>query len=98
MNFPGVCSKAPDVLAKIRMARGFECLVDGHAPLLGGRDLNAYLSTGILTDHECTSAAEALEKMRLGMRIIIREGSAAKNLNALLPIVTDHNYQNVFSA
>ncbi|HPU35667.1 MAG TPA: amidohydrolase family protein, partial [Bacillota bacterium] len=96
MNFPGVCSKAPDVLAKIRMARGFECLVDGHAPLLGGRDLNAYLSTGILTDHECTSAAEALEKMRLGMRIIIREGSAAKNLNALLPIVTDHNYQNVF--
>jgi adenine deaminase len=96
MNFPGVCSKSPDVLAKIRTALEHGCLIDGHSPLLGGRDLNAYLSTGILTDHECTSAAEALEKMRLGMRIIIREGSAAKNLAALLPIVTDHNYQNIF--
>lgn len=96
MNFPGVCSKLPDVLAKIRTALEHGCLIDGHAPLLGGRDLNAYLGTGILTDHECTTAAEALEKMRLGMRIIIREGSAAKNLAALLPIVTDHNYHNIF--
>lgn len=95
MNFPGVCFKAPEVMEKINVARKSRCMIDGHAPLLGGRDLNAYISAGITSDHECTTTEEALEKLRLGMKIIIREGSAAKNLISLLPIITDKNYPNI---
>jgi len=95
MNFPGVCLKDPDVLDKIKAARESGRLIDGHAPMLGGRDLNAYISAGILTDHECITAEEALEKLRLGMKIIIREGSAAKNLCSLLPVVTEKNCPNI---
>lgn len=95
MNFPGVCLKAPEVMEKIALAQYTGCLIDGHAPLLSGRDLNAYIGAGITTDHECTVLEEALEKLRLGMKVIIREGSAARNLSALLPVITEKNYPNI---
>jgi adenine deaminase len=95
MNFPGVCLKDRAVMGKIKTARESGLLIDGHAPLLSGRDLNAYISAGITTEHECTSTAEALEKLRLGMSIIIREGSAARNLRSILPIVTVTNCPNL---
>ncbi len=95
MNFPGVYLKDQAVMGKIRAARESVLLIDGHAPLLGGRDLSAYISAGMTTEHECTSAAEALEKLRLGMKIIIREGSAARNLRSILPVVTEKNCPNL---
>jgi adenine deaminase len=95
MNFPGVCLKDRAVLGKIGAALRSGRLVDGHAPLLEGRDLNAYVGAGITSDHECVTAAEALEKLRLGMKIIIREGSAARNLEAILPITTEKTYPNI---
>ncbi|MCB9854473.1 MAG: adenine deaminase [Phycisphaerales bacterium] len=85
MNFPGVVSGDAACLEKIAMTRG---RVDGHAPGLGGRDLCAYVSTGIASDHECTTVDEAREKLRLGLQIMIREGSQARNLAALLPLVS----------
>jgi adenine deaminase len=87
MNFPGVIRKDPIALAKLEAFQDGH--MDGHAPLLRGNDLNGYLSTGIRTDHECTSAEEALEKIRKGMHILIREGSVSKDLHALLPIMTE---------
>ena len=89
MNFPGVLLRAPDVLEKIKVASGR--LVDGHAPGLTGRDLAAYAAAGIRSDHECTTAEEALEKVRLGITVMIREGTAAKNLEALLGAVRPEN-------
>lgn len=91
MNYPGVCAADPPVLAKLAAAREEGRLIDGHCPLLGGKDLQAYVSTGISSDHECTLAAEAREKVGLGLQVLIREGSAAKNLLALLPAVTAAN-------
>ncbi|MDR7867910.1 MAG: adenine deaminase [Sporomusaceae bacterium] len=91
MNYPGVLAGDAAVLAKIAAAKGRGLAVDGHAPLVRGRELNAYLSAGIGSDHECTLAEEAREKAALGMHVIIREGSAAKNLLALLPAVTERN-------
>ncbi len=91
MNYPGVLAGDAAVLAKLAAARGRGLAVDGHAPLLRGRELNAYLSAGIDSDHECTLAEEAREKAALGMHVIIREGSAARNLLALLPAVTERN-------
>lgn len=91
MNFPGVIYGVPPVGELIEKARQQGLQVEGHAPGLSGLDLNAYLAAGISSDHECTTAEEALEKLRLGMRILIREGSAARNLNDLLPIVTALN-------
>mgnify|MGYP005806131743 CR=1 FL=1 len=87
MNFPGVLAKDPVALAKLEAFQGGH--IDGHAPLLSGRDLNGYLAAGIRTDHECTSAEEALEKIGKGMHILIREGSVSKDLHALIPIITD---------
>lgn len=87
MDVPGVIAGKPDILSKIRMARRKNRLVDGHAPRLTGHDLNAYLAAGIESDHECVSVEEAREKLRLGMWIMMREGSQAKNLSALLPLV-----------
>jgi adenine deaminase len=87
MNFPGVIRKDPIALAKLEAFQDGH--MDGHAPLLRGNDLNGYLSTGIRTDHECTSAEEALEKIRKGMHILIREGSVSKDLHALMPIMTE---------
>ena len=88
MDFRGVVSGAPRVLAAIAAARGRP--VDGHCPGLGGLELNAYVAAGIGSDHECASVGEAREKLRLGMTIFVREGSAARNLSALLPLATPH--------
>jgi adenine deaminase len=90
MNFPGVLFADDSVLAKLEAVRGMA--IDGHAPGVSGRDLNAYIACGIGSDHECTVLAEAEEKLRRGMHIMIREGSSEKNLEALLPLVTDNNY------
>lgn len=87
MNFPGVIHKDPVCLAKLAAFQDGH--IDGHAPLLSGKDLNGYLAAGIRTDHECTTAAEALEKIRKGMHILIREGSVSKDLMALLPLLTE---------
>lgn len=89
MNYPGVIFRDPEVLKKIRLAAGKR--IDGHCPQLTGRDLTAYIAAGITSDHECTSLEEAQEKLRQGMYIMIREGSAAKNLRDLLPLVTPYN-------
>lgn len=86
MNFPGAALGDPGVMAKINLGLARH-LVDGHAPGLTGRWLQAYAATGITSDHECTRFEEAREKLRLGMRIFIREGSAARNLQALLPLI-----------
>lgn len=96
MNFPGVYLKMPEVMEKIKAACEDGRLIDGHAPMLSGKNLAAYIGVGINTDHECTTAKEALEKLRLGMKIIIREGSAAKNLKDLLPIVNERTWPNIF--
>ncbi|MXN44318.1 adenine deaminase [Shinella kummerowiae] len=87
MNFPGVIHKDPICLAKLEAFQGGH--IDGHAPLLSGNDLNGYLSAGIRTEHECTTAEEALEKIRKGMHILVREGSVSKDLLALLPLLTE---------
>jgi adenine deaminase len=89
MNYPGVIHAESAVLDKIRMARNGR--VDGHAPGVTGRDLIAYLASGVQTDHESTSLAEAQEKLRLGVSIMIREGSPARNFDALIPLVTPAN-------
>ncbi|MBP1853372.1 adenine deaminase [Rhizobium halophytocola] len=87
MNFPGVIHKDPVAIAKLEAFQGAH--IDGHAPLLRGKDLNGYLSVGIRTEHECTTAGEALEKIRKGMHILVREGSVSKDLHALIPIITE---------
>lgn len=87
MNFPGVLFKDDRCLAKLEAFRGRH--IDGHAPLLRGHDLNGYVAAGIRTEHEATTAAEALEKLRKGMRILIREGSVSKDLHALAPLLTE---------
>jgi len=91
MNFPGVLGGDKSVLSKINLARGK--VIDGHAPSVSGKELNAYIAAGILSDHESTSLEEAREKLRRGMYIMIREGSSEKNLDALLPLVTDKTYK-----
>jgi len=91
MNFPGVLQTDPEVLMKIEMAKKSRKPVDGHAPGLSGTDLNAYVTAGISSDHECTTAEEAREKLSAGMHIMIREGTGAKNLNDLLPIINERN-------
>jgi adenine deaminase len=83
MNFPGVIYENKDVIAKINIARERKMKIDGHAPGLTGENLKKYISAGISTDHECSTIEEAREKISLGMKILIREGSAAKNMNAL---------------
>jgi adenine deaminase len=87
MNYPGVIHRDPQAMAKLRLFEGGH--VDGHAPLLSGRDLNAYVAAGISTEHEATSADEAREKLRKGMRVLIREGSVSKDLDALQPVLTE---------
>ncbi|MFN7020901.1 MAG: adenine deaminase [Phycisphaerales bacterium] len=91
MNFPGVVAAHPGLLEKIRIGLSARGVADGHAPGLRGRALQAYCAAGISSDHECTTAEEALEKVRLGMMVYIREGSAARNLDAILPAVTPAN-------
>ena len=84
MNFPGVINKDEEIIKKIISAKDHP--IDGHAPLLSGRELNAYVSAGIGSDHESIDYNEALEKLRLGMRVMIREGSAARNLSNLIKL------------
>jgi adenine deaminase len=86
MNFPGVISGLPSELAKLELATH----VDGHAPGVLGRDLNAYAAAGIRSDHEAYSAEEGRERLRAGMWLLIREGSAARNLQALLPLLAEY--------
>ena len=93
MNFPGVIFDDPDVLKKLELARNRQKPIDGHCPGLGGDDLKKYISAGITTDHECFSKDEALLKLSLGMKILIREGSAVKNFDELIPIADEH-YRN----
>ena len=94
MNFPGVVRGNEEVLQKISIAQGR--VIDGHAPGLVGKELNAYLSAGILSDHESTTLEEGGEKLRRGMYLMIREGSSEKNLDALLPLVSDTTYKRCF--
>jgi adenine deaminase len=89
MNFPGVLMGDPECLDKLAMFQGGH--IDGHAPLVRGADLNGYLTAGIRTDHETTTAEEAMEKLSKGMHILIREGSVSKDLHALIPIMTERN-------
>lgn len=90
MNYLGVCQKDPGVLDKIRAAREAGKIIDGHSPLLSDKLLQAYIAAGIRTDHECTSSYEAEEKLALGMHVLIREGSAARNLDELLHVVNQN--------
>ncbi|MFO7753705.1 MAG: adenine deaminase [Desulfobacteraceae bacterium] len=90
MNFPGVISRDPEILARTALALKAGKPVDGHAPGLTGEDLNAYVRAGISTDHECTKPEEALEKMACGMRIMVREGTCAKNLDDLFSVINEN--------
>ena len=87
MNYPGVIFTDADVMAKLALARNHRRTMDGHAPGLSGRQLFAYTAAGIASDHECTRADEALEKLELGMHIMVREGTCARNLDALFPVI-----------
>ncbi len=91
MNFPGVIHGDATVLRKIALSRGK--IIDGHAPSVRGKDLSAYIAAGIGSDHESIALEEAREKLQKGMFIMIREGSSEKNLEALLPLVTDKTYK-----
>jgi adenine deaminase len=90
MNYPGIINADETVLKKIGIAS--RKIIDGHAPSLSGNELNSYLSAGILSDHESVSLKEAAEKLQKGMHVMIREGSSEKNLDALLPLVTDKTW------
>ncbi|MGK0466973.1 adenine deaminase [Clostridium sp.] len=90
MDVDAVINKDEDMLAKMEIARHKH--IDGHCPKISYRELNAYLSCGVKTDHECTSAKEATEKVSRGMYVMLREGSTARNLRSLLPAVNNHNY------
>jgi adenine deaminase len=94
MNYPGVLHQDEEVMRKIASAKKHQKPIDGHAPGLMGQDAITYIAAGISTDHECVTAEEALHKLKNGMKILIREGSAAKNFNALQPLIDVH-YQNM---
>ena len=94
MNYPGVLYDDEEVLKKIQWAKHFGKPIDGHAPGLRGEPVKKYIAAGITTDHECFTFDEAQEKLSLGMKVIIREGSAAKNFNALIDLLPEH-YENM---
>lgn len=96
MNYPGILFKDPAVLAKL--AAFDEWLIDGHAPFVSGLDLEAYIATGISTDHECTTAEEAREKLARGMWIMMREGSVTRDVRALIPLITKENMHRIMLA
>ena len=96
MNFPGVLNKDEDVMAKIQLAHDHGRTIDGHAPGLRGEDARDYAMAGISTDHECVTLEEALDKLQLGMKILIREGSAARNFDALIPLLPEYYGQIMF--
>ncbi|MCF8273215.1 MAG: adenine deaminase [Flavobacteriaceae bacterium] len=94
MNYPGVLFKDDEVMKKIAWAKHYNKPVDGHAPGLRGNDLTTYINAGISTDHECFTYEEGLEKLQKGMKVLIREGSAAKNFEALIDLLPEH-FENI---
>ena len=96
MNFPGVVNQDAECLAKIEAAHRLGKPVDGHAPLVTGEQLKKYVAAGITTDHEVNSLAEAEEKIALGMKVLIREGSTARNFNTLHPLISRHKDMLMF--
>jgi adenine deaminase len=96
MNFPGVLNNDPEVMAKIASAKKYNKPVDGHAPGLMGDAMKQYFAAGISTDHECFMYDEALEKIEQGVNVIIREGSAARNFETLIPLMAEHASQLMF--
>ncbi|GAB3779987.1 adenine deaminase [Spirosoma horti] len=96
MNFPGVLHEDPDMMAKIALAKAFNKPVDGHAPGLTGDDAQRYIDADISTDHECFTYEEGLDKAQRGMNILIREGSAARNFEALIPLLAEFPTQIMF--
>ena len=94
MNFPGVLNADKQVLEKIAAAQAHGKIIDGHAPGLDGQNLNAYVSAGVYSDHECSTVEEAVAKMARGQYIMIREGTAARNLDALMPLLQPKYYAN----
>lgn len=94
MNYPGVLFNDKEVLAKINHAKNNQKPIDGHAPGLRGEKITKYISAGISTDHECFTFEEAFEKLQKGMKVLIREGSAAKNFDALIDLLPEH-YENM---
>jgi adenine deaminase len=96
MNFPGVLYKDEEVMKKIASAKKYNKPIDGHAPGLRGEQAKQYIDAGISTDHECFTKDEALDKLKYGMKILIREGSAAKNFEALIDLLNDHPNEIMF--
>lgn len=90
MNYPGVLADDPEVMKKLKSAQSHGKPIDGHAPMVTGDDIKKYIGAGISTDHECYNIDDAKEKLQLGMKILIREGSAAKNFDALIPLMTQY--------
>ena len=90
MNYPGVLSELPEVMKKLEAAKKHGKPIDGHAPMVMGDDIRKYIGSGISTDHECYVIEDAIEKIKLGMKILIREGSAAKNFEALIPLMANY--------
>lgn len=96
MNYPGVLFEDEEVMKKIAWAKHYKKPIDGHAPGLRGDDITKYIGAGISTDHECFTCEEALEKLQKGMKVIIREGSAAKNFEALIDLLPEHYEHMMF--
>ncbi|MFM7216769.1 MAG: adenine deaminase [Bacteroidota bacterium] len=96
MNYPGVLHRDPMVMRKIDTAKKYNRRIDGHAPGLRGKDAADYIAAGISTDHECFTREEALDKLSNGMKILIREGSAARNFDALIPLMRTHPDELMF--
>lgn len=96
MNFPGVLNGDEEVFAKINSAKKLNKPIDGHAPGLRGEDAKKYIEAGISTDHECFTKEEATDKLKYGMKILIREGSAAKNFESLIDLLNDHEDEMMF--
>ena len=92
MNFPGIISADGSTVAKIVASQAHHKKIDGHAPGLKGNDLNAYIAAGVYSDHECADVEDAMAKLKLGQFIMIREGTAAKNLEALMPLIRSEKY------
>ena len=91
MNFPGVINCDSSVLSKIKLGLEKAKVIDGHAPNLSGKDLNAYIAAGVHSDHECTNPQEAIEKLRSGMYLMVREATGARDLEPLIPVLKNYN-------
>ncbi len=91
MNFPGVINEDSEVINKLKVAKKHNAQIDGHIPHLSNESLKKYINAGISTDHECTTIEEAIDKINLGMKILIREGSAAQNFDTLYPLISKYN-------